>query len=60
MVSYEIILKFDIVHEKEEITENLKGGFEYAEDVAELICDEVATVGGVCSYEILSSKINAK
>lgn len=37
--------------------ENLKSNTEYANDIAQMICDEIATAGGVGSYDIFESSI---
>ena len=51
VVRYKVLVEFDIVQDYDG-EENLKDSEEFAHDVCQLVCDEVANVG-VCSYELL-------
>lgn len=56
-VEYTINLKIKAAFECDNI-EDIKSNVEFAEAVAQLVCDEVATAEGVASYEIYDSIIN--
>lgn len=58
-VNYEIVLKVKIIHDFEG-WDGLKDNTEMSEDIARLICDEVATAGGVATYEIWESRIECE
>ncbi len=58
-VIYEIMLKVTAVHEIDTLNE-LKDNSEYGEDIARVVCDEIATAGGVGSYEIIGTTIDVK
>ena len=51
MKKYSITIKFDIVYDDEPFQD--KTSLELAQDIAELVCDEVVTAGGVCGYDIM-------
>lgn len=55
---YEVNVKIKASYEIDTI-EGLKSNSEFAEDLAQMICDEVATAGGVASYEIIKSEVKA-
>lgn len=55
-VKYKMILEIEINHVFDGV-EGLKNDREMAESVCEMVADEVATAGGVCSYDIKRSII---
>lgn len=55
-VKYKMVIELEINHVYEG-AENLKNDREMAESVCQLIADETATAGGVCSYDIKRSLI---
>lgn len=57
MIKYTMILKIEVGHDFEGV-ENMKGDREYAEGVCRMIADEVATAGGVASYDVIESTVN--
>lgn len=59
VAKYEIEMTVTASYEIDDI-DNLKTDKEYAEDLAYLICDEIATAGGVGTFEIKSSIMNVK
>lgn len=56
-VVYEMNVKIKGVYEIDTI-ENLKDNSEFANGVCQMVCDEIATAGGVGCYEIIESKID--
>ena len=56
-VKYETTLKVTVIHDIDTI-ENLKDNNEFANDLAQMICDEATTAGSVACYEIIESKID--
>lgn len=56
-IKYSVSLEIHAFYNNEDVGE-LKDSYEYAEDLAHLICDEVATAGGVAFYKINKTSIN--
>lgn len=56
-VVHSFLLKMCVVHDIDNL-EGLKGANEYAENVAQFVCDEVTQSNGVASYEIIESNVD--
>lgn len=57
-IKYTVLLEVQACYECEDVGK-LKDNFEYGETLAHFICDEIATAGGVGSYDIKRSCIEA-
>ena len=58
-VKYEMTLKVTVSHDIEGL-KNLKDNREYAEDLAQMICDEATVTGGVAVVDVIESTIDVK
>ena len=54
---YDVIMKVKVSHEIDTI-EDIKSDREFADDMAQMICDEAVTCNAVAEYEILKSEVN--
>lgn len=54
---YEMTLSLRFVQEVEEL-KNIKSDREYAENVAQMICDEAVFTDTVVTYDVLNSALN--
>lgn len=56
---YKIKIEFNIIKECEEVGE-IKSDLEFAEDIAQFVCDELVNGGALGSYDIIESKMDVK
>lgn len=56
---YECTLKVKIVHDVEDL-KNIKDNKEFAEDLAQMICDEATVTNGVGVVEVVESSLDVK
>ena len=56
---FEATIKVKAVYDIDTL-KGIKSNTEFAEDMARLVCDEIATAGGVGSYLIMESELNVK
>ena len=56
-VEYDVTIRIKAIHVFDGV-ENLKSDSEFANDIGNLICDEIATSNGVAFYEVKESQIN--
>lgn len=57
---YETTIKFKIIHEIDGLKNiaYLKTDREFAEHIAQMVCDEAIVAGGIVNYEIIESKVD--
>lgn len=61
-IKYEMILKIKSYYEcdKAEPIENIKSNTQYANDIAQIIMDEIAQAGGVGVYDVIISTVDVR